>query len=219
MPGVTCVASREELAGLPAAVLAARLAEAYRLIAELSGQTERLAARVEELERQACSYNCCAVAGGAQPGRASKHRRHPRAAESLSGLRVPAIGSNASRLPNRFHAKVRRQGTVAWRRGVWACRARRPRRGASRVPRREGADYRSWSAAMTWSPRYAEVFEQVGLAAGGGDGLVQACAIESSVPVSERPERPPPGGLAFYAQAQQLELPGCSAVIWSAGSR
>ena len=47
------MASPEELAGLPAAELAARLAEAYRLIAELSGQAERLAARVEELERQA----------------------------------------------------------------------------------------------------------------------------------------------------------------------
>ena len=45
--------SREELAGPPAAVLAARLAEAYRLIAELCGQAERLADRVEELERQA----------------------------------------------------------------------------------------------------------------------------------------------------------------------
>jgi transposase len=53
LPGVACVASPEELAGLPAAELAARLAEAYRLIAELSGQAERLAARVEELERQA----------------------------------------------------------------------------------------------------------------------------------------------------------------------
>ena len=53
MPGVACVASPEELAVLPAAELAARLAEAYRLIAELSGQAERLAARVEELERQA----------------------------------------------------------------------------------------------------------------------------------------------------------------------
>jgi transposase len=53
LPGVTCVVSREELAGLPSAELAARLAEAYRLIAELSGQAERLAARVGELERQA----------------------------------------------------------------------------------------------------------------------------------------------------------------------
>ena len=53
MPGVTYVVSPEELAGLPAAELAARLAEAYRLIAELSGQAERLADRVEELERQA----------------------------------------------------------------------------------------------------------------------------------------------------------------------
>ena len=45
--------SPEELAGLPAAELAVRLAEAYRLIAELTGQAERLSARVEELERQA----------------------------------------------------------------------------------------------------------------------------------------------------------------------
>ena len=56
MPGVTGVPgvpSAEELSALPAAELAARLAEAYRLIAELTGQAERLSARVEELERQA----------------------------------------------------------------------------------------------------------------------------------------------------------------------
>ena len=45
--------SAEDLAGLPAAELAVRLAEAYRLIAELTGQIGRLSARVEELERQA----------------------------------------------------------------------------------------------------------------------------------------------------------------------
>jgi hypothetical protein len=50
---VTGVPSPQELAGLPAAELAVRLAEAYRLIAELGGQVERLSARVEELERQA----------------------------------------------------------------------------------------------------------------------------------------------------------------------
>jgi transposase len=38
---------------LPAAELAARLAEAYRLIAELTAQVGRLSARVEDLERQA----------------------------------------------------------------------------------------------------------------------------------------------------------------------
>ena len=42
----------EELSALPAAELAARLAEAYRLIAELTAQAGRLAARVEDLERQ-----------------------------------------------------------------------------------------------------------------------------------------------------------------------
>jgi transposase len=47
------VPSPEELASLPTAELAVRLAEAYRLIAELTDQAERLAARVQELERQA----------------------------------------------------------------------------------------------------------------------------------------------------------------------
>jgi transposase len=54
------VPSAEELSAVPAAELAVRLAEAYRLIAELTAQAgrlatqaERLSARVEELERQA----------------------------------------------------------------------------------------------------------------------------------------------------------------------
>jgi transposase len=51
VPGVP---SAEELSALPAAELAVRLAEAYRLIGELTAQAERLLARVEELERQAC---------------------------------------------------------------------------------------------------------------------------------------------------------------------
>jgi transposase len=50
VPGVP---SAEELSALPAAELAARLAEAYRLIGELTAQNERLAARVGQLERQA----------------------------------------------------------------------------------------------------------------------------------------------------------------------
>ena len=53
MPGVPGVPSTEELSARPAAELAARLAEAYRLIAELTAQNERLAARVGQLERQA----------------------------------------------------------------------------------------------------------------------------------------------------------------------
>ena len=60
MTGVPGLPSAEELSALPAAELAVRLAEAYRLIAELttqagllSAQVERLSARVEELERQA----------------------------------------------------------------------------------------------------------------------------------------------------------------------
>jgi len=50
---VTGVPSAEELSALPAVELAVRLAEAYRLIAELTAQIERLSARVEDLERQA----------------------------------------------------------------------------------------------------------------------------------------------------------------------
>jgi transposase len=47
------VPSEEELSSLPAAELAARLAEAYRLIGELTAGNERLAERVGQLERQA----------------------------------------------------------------------------------------------------------------------------------------------------------------------
>jgi transposase len=50
VPGVP---SAEELSALPAAELAARLAEAYRLIAGLTAQVGRLSGRVEDLERQA----------------------------------------------------------------------------------------------------------------------------------------------------------------------
>jgi transposase len=50
VPGVP---SAEELSALPAAELAARLAEAYQLIAELTAQAGRLSARVEDLGRQA----------------------------------------------------------------------------------------------------------------------------------------------------------------------
>ncbi len=60
MPAVPGLPSAEELSALPAAELAARLAEAYQLMAGLSGQVERLtvlngqlSARVEELERRA----------------------------------------------------------------------------------------------------------------------------------------------------------------------
>jgi transposase len=53
LPVVPAVPSAEELSALPAAELAVRLAEAYRLIGELTAQIERLSARVEQLERQA----------------------------------------------------------------------------------------------------------------------------------------------------------------------
>jgi transposase len=59
VPDAPGVPSVEELSARPAAELAARLAEAYRLIGELTAQAEqltaqneRLAARVEDLERQ-----------------------------------------------------------------------------------------------------------------------------------------------------------------------
>jgi transposase len=52
VPDVPGVPSAEELAALPPAELAVRLAEAYRLIGELSAQVERLSGRVEELERR-----------------------------------------------------------------------------------------------------------------------------------------------------------------------
>jgi transposase len=53
MPAVPGLPSAEELSALPAAELAVRLAEAYRLIGELTAQAGRLSARVEQLERQA----------------------------------------------------------------------------------------------------------------------------------------------------------------------
>jgi transposase len=60
VPAVPGVPPAEGLSALPAAELAARLAEAYRLIGELtaraeqlSAQVRRLSARVEDLERQA----------------------------------------------------------------------------------------------------------------------------------------------------------------------
>jgi transposase len=53
VPDAPGVPGPEELAALPAAELVARLGEAYRLIAELTARNERLAARVEQLERQA----------------------------------------------------------------------------------------------------------------------------------------------------------------------
>src|SRR5215467_12709205 len=59
MPGVPGVPSAEELSALPAAELAARLAEAYRVIGELTARAEQLSVqvgclsvRVEDLERQ-----------------------------------------------------------------------------------------------------------------------------------------------------------------------
>jgi hypothetical protein len=52
VPDAPGAPSAQELSVLPAAELAARLAEAYRLIGELTARNERLAARVEDLERR-----------------------------------------------------------------------------------------------------------------------------------------------------------------------
>jgi transposase len=49
VPGVP---SAEKLSALPPAELAVRLAEAYKLIGELTAQVQRLSAQAEELERQ-----------------------------------------------------------------------------------------------------------------------------------------------------------------------
>ena len=56
---VPCGPSAEELSALPAAELAARLAEAYRLIGELTAQVKGLSARVGQLERQAGKDSSC----------------------------------------------------------------------------------------------------------------------------------------------------------------
>jgi transposase len=53
VPGRPDVPSGEELSALPAVELAARLAEAYRVIGELTAQVERLSSQVEDLQRQA----------------------------------------------------------------------------------------------------------------------------------------------------------------------
>jgi transposase len=52
VPDVPGVPSAEDLSALPAAELAARLAEAYRVIGELTMHVERLSAQVEDLKRQ-----------------------------------------------------------------------------------------------------------------------------------------------------------------------
>jgi hypothetical protein len=50
--GVPDVPSAGELSALPAPELAGRLAEAYRLIGELTARVERLSAEVEDLRRR-----------------------------------------------------------------------------------------------------------------------------------------------------------------------
>jgi hypothetical protein len=52
VPGVPDIPSAEELAALPAGELAARLAEAHRLIVGLTAQAGQLTAQAEELSAQ-----------------------------------------------------------------------------------------------------------------------------------------------------------------------
>jgi hypothetical protein len=52
LPGVPDVPSADELAVLPAAELAARLSEAYRVIREMTVQAEQLTAQAETLSAQ-----------------------------------------------------------------------------------------------------------------------------------------------------------------------
>jgi hypothetical protein len=54
VPGIPGVPSAEDLSALPAGELAARLAEAYRIIAELTAQVGRLSAQVEDLSSGGC---------------------------------------------------------------------------------------------------------------------------------------------------------------------
>ena len=65
MPDVPGVPSAEELAALPHAELAVRLAEAYRLIAQLTARVDQLERQVRrdcvfsELQGQRCSSGGC----------------------------------------------------------------------------------------------------------------------------------------------------------------
>jgi hypothetical protein len=52
VPDVPGFPSAEELSALPAAELAARLADAYRVIGELTAQVAAVSAQVEDLRRQ-----------------------------------------------------------------------------------------------------------------------------------------------------------------------
>src|SRR5580692_8575144 len=51
-----------------------------------------------------------------------------------------------------------------------------------------------------------ETFEQVPLAAGAGDQLVQPPDCEPAVPVGRHPQRAPAGGLALDAEPEELQL-------------
>jgi Family of unknown function (DUF6444) len=84
VPDAPGVPSAEELSALPHAELAARLAEAYRLIAELTS-------RMEELERRA--------------GRDSSTSSRPPSSDSPS-----VIGTLACRVPYRLCAAARWAG-------------------------------------------------------------------------------------------------------------
>ena len=160
---------------------------------------------------------------GELPGKGHRDRREPGGTAVLSAADLVRAGQEAGagppdarrpgrppvhrgrpgpRLAHRHHRAPDGRGQA-----VGACRARRPRAGSQPgAPARRRRLSPLVCGHDLVCRAHAEVFEQVGLAAGGQDELVQACEVEPSIPVSERPERPPPGGLAFYAQAQQLKF-------------
>jgi Transposase IS66 family len=103
LPDVAGVPSPEELASLPPAELAVRLAEAYRLIAGLTGQAERLSARAEELERQARKDS--STSDAAVPDDLVTRYRAPAASGLAANLyRRTATASDARRIARRFRS-------------------------------------------------------------------------------------------------------------------
>ena len=110
MPDVPGLPSAEELAALPHGELAARLAEAYRLISELSARVERLEKR---LARDSSTSS-------KPPSSDSPYQKKPRD-RSLRGRSAAQAGQAARRAVLDAEAVTRSR-----RDGVW-CRAGRVR--------------------------------------------------------------------------------------------
>jgi transposase len=82
VPGVPDVPSAGELSALPAAELAARLAEAYRVIAEMTVQAEQMAARSQELSAEVGRLSARVEALERQAGRDSSTSSRPPSSDS-----------------------------------------------------------------------------------------------------------------------------------------